>query len=253
MLEIKKEAQPFSETFRWPDSMWPINPSLLDTFPSELMPEADSLGKLIYPWQLLDLLRKTMAERITETRIAESAKIGNTVNIEGPVWIGEGVKIFPFATIIGPVYLGSNTTVGNFTQLRETYIGANVLVGERTSVTRSVMGNECSLHRNYLGDSMLAARVIMGGGTTTANLRLDDNTVNSRVSGEKVNSGLAKLGAIIGEGARFGTTCQIMPGVKIGRCCIIGPRALLFNDILDNRRVRVGQELQVEELQPASS
>jgi len=232
----------------WPESMWPIDLNLLDGLPLELLPDIDALQKLTYPWELLILLRKRLEDKITESRIAEGAQINRMVHIEGPVWIENGVVIHPFSVIIGPTYIGENVTVGNFAQVRNSFIGKECLVGERTSVVRSFIGGECAFHRNYLGDSLLAKGVDMGGGTTTANRRLDRRNVVTTLGDSRVDTGMERLSVIIGSGTKFGTTCQIMPGVKIGRHCIVGPRAVLYTDLADNMRCKVKQELQVEQI-----
>lgn len=236
------------ELVHWPESMWPIDLDILDGLPLELLPDIDALQRLTYPWELLILLRGHIEAKITKSRIAEEVQIDKMVHIEGPVWIENGVVIYPFSVIIGPTYVGKNVTVGNFTQIRNSFIGNGCLVGERTSVVRSFVDGECVFHRNYLGDSLLAKGVDMGGGTTTANRRLDHRNVMTTFDGSRIDTGMERLGVISGEGTKFGTTCQIMPGVKIGRHCIVGPRSILYTDLADNMRCQVKQELQVEEI-----
>ena len=105
--------------------------------------------------------------------------------------------------------------------------------------------NGFHFHRNYLGDSLLAENVDMGGGTTTANFRLDHSRAKSTVLGEQLDTNLQRLGAVIGKNTKFGTTCQIMPGVKIGSDCIVGPRSVLYKDLANNSRTKVIQQLQI--------
>lgn len=236
------------ELVHWPESMWPIDLDILTELPFELLPDIDVLQRISYPWELLTLLRNHLEAKITESRIAEGVRIDRMVHIEGPVWMEDGVIIHPFSVIIGPTYIGKNVTVGNFTQIRNSYIGDGCLVGERTSVVRSVIGKKCAFHRNYLGDSLLAKGVDMGGGTTTANRRLDRRNVMTTLGDSRTDTGMERLGVIIGKGTKFGTTCQIMPGVKIGKQCIVGPRSILYTDLADNMRCKVKQELQVEEI-----
>ena len=236
------------ESIKWPETMWPIKPDFLRNIPEPLLPDLGSLNGLQYPWELLALLRDTLRERLVRSRIAKSAVISENVVVRDPVWIEEGVVIHPFSIVIGPVYLGKNAVVGNFTQLRDSLIGDGCVVGERTSVVRSVIGAGCSFHANYLGDSLLAEGVDMGGTVRTANRKLDYSSVKSNISGYRIDTKMPKLGVIIGSGAKFGAACETMPGVKVGSGCLVGPRVTLFDDLLDNTRCRLIQQLQVEEI-----
>lgn len=229
----------------WKENMWPIDPNFLRNLPYELLPNLDALTKIKYPWELLTLLRDQLNTTIIEQRISDKAQVSDWVKIVGPVWVEEGVVIHPFSVIIGPVLIGKNSIIGNFTQIRGSLIGETSLVGERTTLVRSVVGNGCHFHRNYLGDSLLAENVDMGGGTTTANFRLDHLNAKSTVLTEKLDTNLPRLGAIIGKNTRFGTTCQIMPGVKIGNDCFVGPRSVLYKDLANNSRTKVIQQLQI--------
>ena len=47
----------------------------------------------------------------------------------------------------------------------------------------------------------------------------------------KLNTGMDKLGAIIGDNCRTGINVSIMPGVKIGPNSIIGPSVNLTEDV----------------------
>src|SRR3989339_309394 len=233
------------KVLNWKEAMWPIESILLKNIPLELLPDIDALTKIKYPWELLVLLRDQLKTTIVEQRISDKAQISDMVKMVGPVWVEEGVVIHPFSVIVGPVYIGRNSIIGNFTQIRESFIGLDSLVGERTTLARSVIGNGCHFHRNYLGDSLLAENVDMGGGTTTANFRLDHSRAKSTVLGEQLDTNLQRLGAVIGKNTKFGTTCQIMPGVKIGSDCIVGPRSVLYKDLANNSRTKVIQQLQI--------
>lgn len=229
----------------WKEVMWPIDTSILRNIPLGLLPDIDSLTKIKYPWELLVLLRDQLKTKITEKRVSDKAQISNMVEITGPVWIEEGVLVYPFSVIIGPAYIGRDSIIGNFTQIRESFIGGNSLVGERTSLVRSVIGKGCHFHMNYLGDSLLAENVDMGGETATANFRIDHSNAKSTVSGEKLDTNLPRLGAMIGKNTRFGGKSITMPGIKIGSDCVIGPGSLLYEDLPNNSRTKVVQQLQI--------
>ena len=51
---------------------------------------------------------------------------------------------------------------------------------------------------------------------------------------KKINTGLKKLGAIIGEETEIGVNVSIMPGKLIGRRVRIWPGSIVFKNIEDN-------------------
>lgn len=238
------------ESIKWPETMWPVRQDFLGNIPEQFLPDKDSLDGLQYPWELLALLRDTLRKRLVRSRIAKSAVILENVVVRDPVWIEEGVVVHPFSIVIGPVYLGKNTVVGNFTQLRDSLIGDGCLVGERTSVVRSVIGAGCSFHINYVGDSLLAEGVDMGGRAGTANHRLDGLSIKSSVSGVREDTQMEKLGAIIGKRTIFGGHSSTMPGIKVGENCMIYPNIELFRDVQDNTVCKLVQELEMRSISP---
>ena len=55
-----------------------------------------------------------------------------------------------------------------------------------------------------------------------------------------------KFGCIIANNAKIGVNSSIMPGIKIGSNSIIGPGIVLANDVDDNKKVFIGQNLIVK-------
>lgn len=148
------------------------------------------------------------------------------VHIQGAVWIDPSVKLPDQCTIIGPAWIGANTEIRP-----GAYIRGNVIVGEDC-----VLGNACEFknvllmdgvqvpHFSYVGDSILGNKAHLGAGVICSNLRSDQRpVVVRRVDGTKIDTGLRKLGAIVGERAEIGCNCVLQPGSIIGRNAIIYP------------------------------
>lgn len=191
-----------------------------------------------YPWHLLTVLAYFLSH-IKEPQISEEADISPRAVIDGPVIIEKGVKIFENAKVRGPAYIGKNVVIANNALVRESYIGENSVVGFGSEVARSYFGPDCWTHNNFVGDSVLQANVSFGVGTVLTNLKLDESDIYSVIKGIKVNTGMSKFGAVIGENVRVGSNTTIMPGVKIGSGCFIGAGALVKEDL------EAGQFLQV--------
>lgn len=183
---------------------------------------------LKYPWQVLSVTNFFLSKLAKKT--AKNVIIHKTAIIEGDVYLDDGVVISEFTKIVGPTYIGKNTVIGTHSMVRESMIGDNCLIGAYSEVTRSYLGSAVSLHRNYVGDSVFENNILVGGEAVFANFRFDEKNVGSYVKGEMIDTGRAKLGAIIGSNVKIGVNASIMPGVKIGSGLSIAPHQLIKRD-----------------------
>jgi bifunctional UDP-N-acetylglucosamine pyrophosphorylase/glucosamine-1-phosphate N-acetyltransferase len=193
-----------------------------------------------YPWFLLDALEYYQHDHTTP-QIDPSAEIHENAVVEGGVVIEAGVKILAGAIVRGPCTIGANTVIGHGTLIRQSSIGKGCVIGHSTEIARSIVGDHCWTHKNYIGDSILGHNVVMGAGSITTNLRLDAKEVMSVVKGNTLSTGRIKLGTVIGNNTRLGTHVTIEPGVKIGRDCLVQPKAHLTADVPDTSIVKVEQ------------
>ncbi len=187
---------------------------------------------LKYPWDLFQIVQFLMDREIIEQKIAPSAQIHPSAIIEGPVWISEGVKIFEHAVVKGPCYIGDHCVVGTGSLVREcSNLEAHTMIGAHAEVARSIFQRGCSTHSGYFGDSIFDEAVKIGAGTVTANVRNDRGFIRPWVKGSRVETGLKKLGAIVGRETRIGICAMLMPGVLIGPRCEIGPGSLVRKNL----------------------
>ncbi|NDJ62802.1 MAG: hypothetical protein GYB67_16895 [Chloroflexi bacterium] len=196
---------------------------------------------LAQPWHVLDVMAHYLA-RIDGQTIATSAYVAPTATLTGPVIVEADAKIYPGASVIGPAYIGAGTIVGNNALVRQAMVLDGCTVGFTTEVARSYIADGCDLHACRVLDSVFASTVNFSAGCTTANLRMDRGVVPTTIHGERVNSGRAKLGAVIGEGAFLAVDVLTMPGVKIGAGAQIGPGVHVYTDISDGQRMYIKQE-----------
>jgi bifunctional UDP-N-acetylglucosamine pyrophosphorylase/glucosamine-1-phosphate N-acetyltransferase len=187
---------------------------------------------LKYPWDLFGLARCLMDTKISENQIAPSAQIHPSAVIEGSVWIGEGVGIFEHAVIKGPCYIGDGCVIGTGSLVREySNVEAHTVIGAHAEVARSIFHRDCTTHSGYFGDSIFDEGVKIGAGTVTANVRNDRGVICPMVEGQRVETGLGKLGAIVGREAHIGICAMLMPGVLIGPRCEIGPGSIVLKNL----------------------
>lgn len=165
-----------------------------------------------YPWEVLPLIHdyviklgNTLSDEIFEKKgediwVAKSATIAETASITGPCIIDEGATLRPGAFVRGNVIVGKKTTVGNSTELK------NVILFDEVEVP----------HYNYVGDSVLGYKAHMGAGAITSNVKNDKTNVVVRAGETKIETGLRKFGAILGDWVQVGCNCVLNPGSIIG-------------------------------------
>jgi bifunctional UDP-N-acetylglucosamine pyrophosphorylase/glucosamine-1-phosphate N-acetyltransferase len=198
-----------------------------------------------YPWDVLRATELLLGALPNEVRRGEGAFVHPSATVSGPVWLGDRVRLFAGAAVVGPAIVGSGTIVGNGALVRGSIVGRDCIVGFASEVARSYLGDGCELHTNYVGDSVLGEDVAFGSGTVTANLRLDERNAILHVDGQPVDTGLAKLGALVGSRVRVGINVSLRDGVRIGSNCAVGPGLWLDRDLADNQFVKLKQELDV--------
>ena len=81
-------------------------------------------------------------------------------------------------------------------------------------------------HYNYVGDSILGYKSHMGAGSITSNVKSDKTLVvvkDSRDSGEEIETGLKKFGAMLGDHVEVGCNSDLNPGTVICPNCNVYP------------------------------
>lgn len=138
--------------------------------------------------------------------------------------IGRGVLIEPGALIKAPALIGDQTEVRQAAYLRgNCVLGRCCVAGHATEVKHSVFLDGAKAgHFAYLGDSILGREVNLGAGTKCANLRFVPGNVMVNTPEGRLDSGLRKFGAILGDGVQTGCNSVTSPGT------VIGPRSFLM-------------------------
>ena len=72
-------------------------------------------------------------------------------------------------------------------------------------------------HYNYVGDSILGYKSHMGAGSITSNVKSDKTLVVVKDGDEKIETGLKKFGAMLGDFVEIGCNSVLNPGTAIGR------------------------------------
>jgi len=173
-------------------------------------------------WEILPRLHAYLADKIKPeirgTLIGEP-EIGENV------FIGEGTVVEPGAYIKGPAWIGANCQIRHGAYIRENVIvGAGSVVGNSSELKNSLLFQRCQVpHFNYVGDSILGARVHLAAGVIVSNLKLNGDFITLRMGDTVLTTGLRKFGALIGDGAEVGCNAVLNPGTILGRSSLIYP------------------------------
>lgn len=176
---------------------------------------ADLFEDVEYPWEVLSSIKeyiielgKTLDPNIYEQKgnniwVAKSAKIGPNVSLNGPLIICEDAEIRQCAFIRGSAIVGKGATVGNSCELKNAIL----------------FDNSQTPHFNYIGDSIIGYKSHIGAGGITSNLKSDKSNVvlKDMQTGDKIETGLRKFGAILGDNVEVGCNSVLNPGTVIGR------------------------------------
>mgnify|MGYP002537227805 CR=1 FL=1 len=176
-----------------------------------------------YPWEVLPkihdfimevgmLLSKDEYEEVKEhVWVAKSAMVAPTAYINGPAIIGPDAEIRHCAFIRGNAIVGEGAVVGNSTELK------NVILFDKVQVP----------HYNYVGDSILGYKSHMGAGSITSNVKSDKSNVTIRYEGDLIETGLKKMGAILGNYVEVGCNSVMNPGTIIGSNTNVYPLSMI--------------------------
>ena len=179
---------------------------------------ADFLRRFVYPWQALSGIREMI--------LALGPQLGEGWREVSPrVWVHETAKVAPTA------YLGEACIIGPETEVRHcAFLRGAALVGEHCVVGNSVELKNVILfdrvqtpHYNYVGDSILGTGSHMGAGSVTSNVKSDKTLVTVRCGGERIETGLKKFGAMLGDRAEVGCNAVLNPGTVVGRDSVVYP------------------------------
>lgn len=184
---------------------------------------ADLFEGLTYPWEalgkihdfIIELGKKLPAEVYEERGeniwVARSASVAPTACLNGPLIVDEGAEIRHCAYIRGNAIVGKGAVVGNSTELK------NVVLFNKVQVP----------HYNYVGDSILGFKSHMGAGSITSNVKSDKSLVTVKGEGIFIETGLKKMGAMLGDHVEVGCNSVLNPGTVVGRNSNIYPTSMV--------------------------
>lgn len=183
----------------------------------------DIFEGVVYPWEVLPKIHdfiielgKRLPGELYEEKgeniwIAKSATVAPTACLNGPLIVDEDAEIRHCAFIRGNAIVGKGTVVGNSTELK------NVILFNKVQVP----------HYNYVGDSILGFKSHMGAGSITSNVKSDKTPVVIHNGDTTVETGLKKMGAMLGDCVEVGCNSVLNPGTVIGKNSNVYPTSMV--------------------------
>ena len=141
------------------------------------------------------------------------------------VWIAKSATVAPTASITGPAIIGREAEVRHCAFIRgKAIVGEGAVVGNSTELKNAVLFNKVQVpHYNYVGDAVLGYKSHMGAGSICSNVKSDKKLVVVKDGDEKIETGLKKFGAMLGDHVEVGCGSVLNPGTVIGRNSNIYP------------------------------
>lgn len=213
--------------------------TILDLYDLKETIAADLFEGLTYPWEALPKIhdfiialgRSLPAERYEERGeniwVAKSATVAPTACLNGPLIVDEEAEIRHCAFIRGNAIVGKGAVVGNSTELK------NVVLFNRVQVP----------HYNYVGDSILGYKSHMGAGSITSNVKSDKSLVTVKGKGIHIETGLKKMGAMLGDHVEVGCNSVLNPGTVVGRNTNIYPTSMVRGVVPADSIYKKGTEI----------
>jgi NDP-sugar pyrophosphorylase family protein len=186
-----------------------------------------------YVWQAVERIQWHVARLTRERQEVRGEVMAGATISDRAIYIAEGARIEPGAYVLGPAYIGPGCVVRHGAFVRENVIMfPGSILGHASEAKNSLfLPRAHAPHFNYVGDSILGQRVNLGAGTKLSNLTIVSEkdrvsgkrpTIKLSVEGREYDTGLAKLGAILGDEAQTGCNSVLNPG------CLLGPRTLVY-------------------------
>lgn len=188
------------------------------------------LEKYVYPWEVLPHISEFILEIGKTLPDDEYKKVGENV------WIHKSADVYESAFINGPAIICANAEIRHCAFIRgNAIVGEGATVGNSTELKNVILFNEVETpHYNYVGDSILGYKAHMGAGSITSNIKSDRKNIIVRNKSEQIETGMRKIGAMLGDNVEVGCNTVLNPGSIVGKNTNIYPLSAVRGVIQEN-------------------
>ena len=195
---------------------------------------ADYLQQFTYPWEALGGI-KDMIVTLGDTLGTEYTQLAPQV------WVHQSAKIAPTAYLGAPCIIGPATEVRHGAFIRgSALVGKTCVVGHSVELKNVILFDKVQVpHYNYVGDSILGYKAHMGAGSITSNVKSDKTLVVIHAQ-PPIETGIKKVGAMLGDHVEVGCNSVLNPGTVIGRHSSIYPLSSVRGVVPENSIYKTG-------------
>ncbi len=200
---------------------------------------ADYLSQFTYPWEALGGLKDYIV------RLGGSLDRTQYDEVAPQVWVHKTAQVAPTAYLGAPCVIGPETEVRHCAFIRgAALVGAGCVVGNSVELKNVILFDGVQTpHYNYVGDSILGYLSHMGAGSITSNIKSDKSPVVIKNGDERQETGLKKIGAMLGDRVEVGCNSVLNPGTIIGRNTNVYPLSSVRGVIAPDSIVKAGGEV----------
>ena len=198
------------------------------------------LESVTYPWEALDKIGAFILELGKQLdNDPDYEKRGETV------WIHKTAKVWDSAYFGDNVIIGPNTEVRQCAFLRgNALVGADDVVGNSTELKNVIIFDHVEVpHYNYVGDAILGYHSHMGAGSITSNVKSDKTNVVIKSADGQIETGIKKIGAMLGDNVEVGCNSVLNPGTIVCRNSNIYPTSCVRGVVPEHSIWKVNGEI----------
>ena len=212
---------------------------IVDLFDLEHTMAKEYLEGYTYPWEALKGIKDMIIELGKKLPADEYEEVSENV------WVHKDAKVFPSAYLGSPCIIGAGTEVRHCAFVRgSALVGENCVVGNSVELKNVILfDNVQTPDYNYVGDSILGYKSHMGAGSITSNVKSDKSLVVIKNGDEKIETGIKKVGAMLGDNVEVGCNSVLNPGTVLGRRVSVYPTSCVRGVIEEDCIVKVSGEV----------
>lgn len=183
-----------------------------------------------WPWEALGGIKTLIVE------LQKTLPRADYEEIAPGVFAAKDAQIFPSAYLSGPAIIGHGAEIRHCAFLRgSALVGEGAVVGNSTELKNCILFDGSQVpHFNYVGDSILGYKAHMGAGAVTSNFKSDHKNIFVTCDDRRVETGLRKFGAMVGDFAEIGCNSVLNPGTIVGRSAIVYPASCVRGVVPEN-------------------
>jgi NDP-sugar pyrophosphorylase family protein len=201
-------------------------------------------------WRELEMQEREFRDFLPQGRAADvhpTAHVSENATLDttrGAIFVGARTRVCAGAYVQGPVTIGTDCLVGNLAMVRgSTSIGDGTRIGFATEIKNAIIEERVAIGPQcFIADSKIESDAYLGAQVRTSNHRLDRTKVKVLSNDQWVDTGLEKLGCLVGARSSLGIQVIVLPGRVIAPGSSFAPRITIEKN-LPPGRYRLAQQL----------